>query len=90
MLAIAPYISWNSVEGELALFDERDDRYHALNPSAARIWCHIARQTLVTEIYSKLAQSSRQPISVIKGDVDDFIRNALALGLLVIDDGTAA
>lgn len=82
MLTIAPYVAWNNVEGELALFDSRDGTYHALNGSAAAIWRAIAAGQSSAEIVDTIAARFDAPPSAIAQHVDEFIAAALAKGLL--------
>lgn len=83
MLAIAPHISWNPVEGELALFDSRTGAYHALNASGAAIWRAIAGGMREDEAVESLADTHEIPREAIAADVRAFIADALARDLLI-------
>lgn len=83
MITIASGLSWPPVEGELAVYDARDGRYHVLNPSAAAIWVAIAAETPVTRIVAELAAAHGVPGEKMQADVDAFVAEALELGLLV-------
>lgn len=83
MIKIAPQLSWPPVEGELALYDARDGRYHVLNDSAADIWRRIAAGDEAAEIAAALATAHRAPVDSVRRDVDAFIADALGMGLLV-------
>ncbi|MEZ0243750.1 MAG: PqqD family protein [Sphingomonas sp.] len=83
MLSIAPYISWNPVEGELALFDSRTGTYHALNGSGAAIWRAIASGKSEVETTDQLAAEHGAARETVAADVRAFIADALSLGLLV-------
>lgn len=85
MLSIAPSISWNPVEGELALFEARSGAYHALNPSAAAIWRAIASGMNETETIDSIAEAHDAPREIVAENVREFIVDALAKGLLVED-----
>lgn len=82
MLKIAPYIAWNNVGGELALFDSRDGAYHALNASSAAIWRSVAAGLDEAEIVRTLARDHDAPPAEIERDVRDFLDLARAKGLL--------
>lgn len=83
MIRPAPELSWPPVAGELAVYDARDGQYHVLNPSAAAIWAAIAAQTPAVQIVADLAARHGVPIEAMRADVDAFIAEALALGLLI-------
>jgi PqqD family protein of HPr-rel-A system len=85
MVRIAPHISWHPVEGELALFDTRDGSYHALNSSAAEIWRGLADGVPAPELATSLAAAHRVSVDEVAGSIADFIKAALAKGLLVGD-----
>ena len=86
MLTIPTYITWQDVDGELALFDERDDRYHLLNGTAAAIWRGIAAGVQRTGLIEQLAAGFRVQPEEIVADVDAFIGAAMAQGLLLRED----
>jgi hypothetical protein len=83
MIKIAPHLSWPPVEGELAIYDSRDGKYHVLNDSAARIWRRIAEGLGAAEIASELAEEHRATVESVRRDVDLFIAEGLELGLLI-------
>lgn len=82
MVRIAPHITWNNVEGDLALFDLRDGRYHALNGSAAEIWRAIAEDLPMDAIIARLARHYSAEPDRITADTDAFVHAAIASGLL--------
>ena len=82
MLKIAPYIAWNNVGGELALFDSRDGAYHALNASGAAIWREVAAGLDEAGIVRALAADHNAPAAEIEQDVRAFLDLARAKGLL--------
>jgi len=71
------------VAGELALFDDRDGRYHALNGSAAAIWRAIADGLDGPAIVDALIANYDAPRETIAQAVQTFVETALARGLLV-------
>lgn len=81
-LSIADHISWQNVPGELALFDVRDGRYHALNGTAAEIWRAIAAGQSPPEIVAGLRARHEAPEGEIEQAVDAFIATARDKGLL--------
>lgn len=83
MLRVAPHISWNNVEGELALFDSRSGAYHALNGSGAAIWRAVAAEMSEDEVVTALAATHDVPRETIAADVRAFIADALARELLI-------
>lgn len=83
MLRIAPHISWNNVEGELALFDSRSGAYHALNGSGAAIWRAIAAGMNEDEAIAALSATHDAPPEAIAADVRAFVADALARELLI-------
>lgn len=83
MIRPAPELSWPPVAGELAIYDARDGQYHVLNPSAAAIWAAIAAQTTAVQIVADLAARHGIAVEAMRADVDAFIAEALALGLLI-------
>lgn len=83
MIRPAPELSWPPVAGELAVYDARDGQYHVLNPSAAAIWTAMAAQTPVSQIVADLAARHGIAVEAMRADVDAFIAEALALGLLI-------
>jgi len=82
-LTIPPYITWQDVDGELALFDERDDRYHLLNGTAAAIWRGIAAGMDRTMLADQIAAGFQAKPEEIVADIDAFAEAAIALGLLL-------
>ena len=83
MLTIPPYITWQDVDGELALFDERDGRYHLLNGTAAAIWRGIAAGADRVALVDRIAAGFNVRPEEIAPDVDAFIEAAMAQGLLL-------
>ena len=83
MIAIAPQLSWSPVEGELAVYDSRDGRYHVLNGTAADIWRRLSAGKQAGEIAAELAGLHRAPEEEIRRDIDAFIASGLEMGLLV-------
>jgi hypothetical protein len=81
-LSIADHISWQNVPGELALFDVRDGRYHALNGTAAEIWRCIAAGQSPSDIVAGLRARHDAPDGEIEQAVDAFIATARDKGLL--------
>jgi len=81
-LSIADHISWQNVPGELALFDVRDGRYHALNGTAAEIWRAIAAGQSPAEIAAALRARHEAPAGEIEQAVEAFIAAARDKGLL--------
>ena len=86
MLTIPTYITWQDVDGELALFDERDGRYHLLNGTAATIWRAIAAGGDGAGLIDQLAAHFGVKPEEIIGDIEVFIESAVARGLLLADD----
>jgi len=86
MLTIPTYIAWQDVDGELALFDERDERYHLLNGTAAAIWRGIAAGADRAALIDQLAAGFGVKPEAIVADVDSFIGAALTQGLLLKED----
>jgi hypothetical protein len=82
MLTIPTYITWQDVDGELALFDERDDRYHSLNGTAAAIWRGIAAGMDRTMLTDQIASGFQVRPEEIAPDIEAFADAAIALGLL--------
>jgi hypothetical protein len=85
VVKVAPYISWNRVEGELALFDMRDGRYHLLNRSSAEIWRGLDERTPLETLAQQLAARHNVSEEVIAESVRDFISVSLDNGLLIND-----
>jgi hypothetical protein len=81
-LSIPDHISWQNVPGELALFDVRDGRYHALNGTAAEIWRAIAAGYDMPVIVAELRARHVAPAGEIEQAVVDFIATARDKGLL--------
>jgi hypothetical protein len=86
MLTIPTYIAWQDVDGELALFDERDERYHLLNGTAAAIWRGIAAGVDRAGLIDQLAGDFRVKPEAIVADIDGFISAAMTQGLLLTKD----
>ena len=83
MLTIPSYITWQDVDGELALFDERDDRYHLLNGTAAALWRGIAAGLDRAMLADQIAAGFRVKPEDIIADIDAFAEAAIAQGLLL-------
>jgi hypothetical protein len=79
-------IVWQDVEGELVLFDLRDETYHGLNPIASEIWRRVARGEGVDTIIDTFAARHDAPRDTVATDVNAFVAEALAGGLLEPDD----
>jgi len=89
MLTIPTYISWQDVDGELALFDQRDDRYHLLNGTAAAIWRAIAAGVDRSKLIDQIAARFQARPEEIAADIDGFAEAAIAQGLLLEADAIA-
>lgn len=76
------HIIWNDVDGELVLFDSRDGSYHALNEVGSYIWRNIAHGREVALIIKDLYDQYQQDETSIRADVQLFLTDALAKGLL--------
>jgi hypothetical protein len=85
MLTIPTYVIWQDVDGELALFDERDNRYHLLNGTGAAIWRAIATGVDKAGLIDQLAAQFGVKPEEIVPDIDAFIDAAAAQGLLLAD-----
>jgi hypothetical protein len=85
MPRVPPYIIWNHVDGELALFDSRDDRYHALNASAAVLWRGIAAGDAPETIVENVAREYDVDAETIRAALDAFVAQACQAGLLTGD-----
>lgn len=83
MITVAPELSWPPIDGEVAIYDSRDGKYHVLNETAAQIWRGIAAGLGAAEIASELAEKHRTMVELVRRDVDLFIADGLELGLLV-------
>jgi hypothetical protein len=81
-LSIPDHVSWQNVPGDLALFDLRDGRYHALNGTAAEIWRAIAAGQKPSEIVTALRGRHEAPDGEIERAVGEFIAAARDKGLL--------
>lgn len=82
MIRIAPHVAWNCQEGELALFDERDGSYHALNETGAAIWRAIDAGGDRRSIGIELALRFDAPRATIESSIEEFIVAACEKGLL--------
>lgn len=81
-LTPAGHIVWNDVEGELVLFDSRDDRYHALNEVGSHVWRNIAHGCALSLVINDLCDQYQQDEAIIRADVQHFLAEALDKGLL--------
>lgn len=90
MPTIAPYIVWQDVPGELALFDERDGAYHCLNPIASAVWRGLAAGDDTDALIDALAGQFDAPRAAIAADVAAFVAEARARGLLSDPGGASA
>jgi len=86
MLTIPTYITWQDVDGELALFDERDERYHLLNGTAAVIWRGIAAGMDRAMLIDRISADFEVTPGDIVADIAAFAEAAIALGLLLKKD----
>jgi coenzyme PQQ synthesis protein D (PqqD) len=73
----------NDTAEELVLFDRRDGSYHTLNSIGSAIWRDLATGLLPAAIVERLVRRYGAPRERIALDVDDFLTDALAKGLLV-------
>ncbi|GAA0312188.1 hypothetical protein GCM10009087_22900 [Sphingomonas oligophenolica] len=88
MLTIPTYITWQDVDGELALFDERDGRYHLLNGTAATIWRAIAAGMDRAMLIDQIAAGFQAKPEEIIADIDAFAAAAVAKGLVLRKEAT--
>ncbi len=79
----APWVSWGPGEAELVLFNSQDGSYHALNPSAARIWLELSNGGQPAQIGETLARRHGVPVDQVAPDVAEFVKQALGKNLLV-------
>ncbi len=83
MFSVAPHISWSDVEGELVLFDGRDQSYLGLNGSASTIWRGLAHGASIATLADELATTVSVARAVVIDDIVAFAEEAVAKGLLV-------
>ena len=83
MFSVAPHISWSNVEGELVLFDDRNQSYASLNSSASDIWRGLAKGMSVDALADELAAATDADRSLVGEHVSAFVEDAVAKGLLV-------
>ena len=76
------------LDGELAIYDQRNHRAHELNRTAATVWRHCDGQTSVAEMASAIAADSDLPGD--EGIVEIAIGQLAKAGLLDDSDGLGA
>jgi hypothetical protein len=82
MIRIEQHVVWQNVPGELVLYDQRANAYHALDRTGSDIWRLIARGSDTGAAAADLAERYDAPIERIEADIVRFVTDARAKGLI--------
>jgi hypothetical protein len=82
MIRIEPHVVWQDVPGELVLYDQQGNAYHALDRTGSDIWRLLARGTDTSAAAAELAQRYDAPVERIEEDIVRFVADARGKGLL--------
>ena len=75
------------IDGEAVLLDERDQRLHLLNHSAALLWACFDGQASLADLARELSEELGHDLAQVLADTVDVARDLAAQGLL---EGVAA
>ena len=75
-------LQWVATGGEIVALDESELEYLSANPSGAVLWEHLARGTNRDELVGRLVERFGIEIEVAERDVDAFLAELHARGLL--------
>jgi len=89
MIRIEPHVVWQDVPGELVLYDQHGNAYHALDRIGSDIWRLLASGGDVDAAVADLAQRYDAPAERIEADVVQFVAEARGKGLLSDAEPTA-
>ena len=81
-LALAPDISWQDVEGEVVILDSRGLKYYTVSESAVALWRLLTAGTTRGEMVDLLTATHELESSRAEQDVDTFLDQLRAKGLL--------
>lgn len=82
MIRIEPHVVWQDVPGELVLYDQHGNAYHALDRIGSDIWRLIAAGKDEAAASVDLVARYDAPPERIENDVATFVADARAKGLL--------
>ena len=75
-------LQWREIEGEMIALEERTATYLAANPAGTLLWRTLAGGTTRSELVSALVEQYGIDETRAAGDVDSFLRELTAQGLL--------
>jgi hypothetical protein len=78
----ADELQWLATGGEIVALDESELEYLSTNPSGALLWEQLARGTNRAELVGRLIDSFGIERAVAERDVDAFLADLDARGLL--------
>jgi hypothetical protein len=78
-------IRWKEIDGETVLLDLRTSMYLSVNPSATLLWRRLAEGTTREQLIDELAEAYALDRQQAAEDVDLFLADCAARGL--VDDG---
>jgi hypothetical protein len=76
-------LDWREVEGELVALDLRESRYLAVNETGKHLWSALAEGATRDELVQGLVDGFDVERSRAEADVDAFVGELEARGLLV-------
>jgi len=89
MIRIEPHVVWQDVPGELVLYDQHGNAYHALDRVGSDIWRLLAGGGDIDAAVADLAQRYDASAERIEADVVQFVADARGKGLLSDAEPTA-
>lgn len=82
MISVTSHVVWQDVPGELVLFDQQGNAYHALDAIGSEIWRQLAANGDVDAVIADLTERYDAPPERIAEDVRGFVATARDKGLL--------
>ena len=79
-------LDWREVEGELVALDLRESRYLAVNETGKQLWGALGDGATHDELVNRLVESFGVERSRAAADVDAFVADLDARGLIVRED----
>src|SRR5262245_14669482 len=83
-IRVPPHVTWNDVDADLVVFNQRDGTYHALDRVASEVWRAVAREPRLAVVVADLRARYPDAAQALAPDVCEFVGHAVRFGLLVV------
>jgi hypothetical protein len=81
-VAVCETAAWQTVEGRVVMLDLESERYYRLDAVGSRMWELLSELGEVETVHARLHDEYDVDSSVLRQDLEDFIVQLVAAGLL--------